>query len=80
MTKRGSSPLLVGSGGLPWRKIFILHCKMAYSDVMDLQSRYLEQFSFCSTDADLIFHGREALLVPNRNVQNKTSNIVHFNL
>ena len=27
----------------------------------------LEQF-FCSTDTDEIFHGREALLVPNKNM------------
>ena len=33
----------------------------------------------CSTDTDKIFYGKEALLVPNKNMQ-KTSDTLHFHL
>ncbi len=40
----------------------------------------LQPLSNCSTDTDEIFHRREALLFPNKNVKKKTSDILHFDL
>ena len=52
--------------------------RLGSQKISRMSNSKIDRLTYSTTDTDVIFYGREALLVPNKKMQKKTSDILHF--